>query len=365
MEATRPEATGRRPSLAYLAATVLVGACLVTPGPALATSAVSQETEDVAVSSTPVDGTASQESAVYSFGGVQVAVPDGFHIVDLGFAMLAGSADGSVVVSIAPSDADASVPEDSSQWETYFSAGTASVGMEVPSFEGEVLDLSDGTQAYAVSLAAEQGGSQISISCIFVPLDDGTYTLVQVAWDAQDGDADAMARSIAASVVRATGDARSLDPSAQGISTPADSQTVESGGIAFTLPSDYAADEGSSTDDPTWHSADNTVMVGILPNLIAGYTGLGKNVFDMIAVGIAKDLGGTVGGNATLSNDGTDVDAYVFTFSSEGVGFVGVLGMVVLPDDTVTGVLALSPMDGAAGNDRDVAALFDSIRLAD
>lgn len=366
MEATRPEATKRRSPLAHLAAAVLVGACLAVPGPALAVSADRQETESGIAATDSVDGTAPQESAVYSFGGAQVAVPGDFHIVDLGFAMLAGDADGSVVVSIAPSDADVPVPEDPSQWKAYFSAGagTANVAMEVPSSEGKVIELADGAQAYAVSFAAEQGGSQISLSRIFIPLDDGTYTLVQVAWDAQSGDADTRAQSIAASVARATEGAQPLDRLPQSASASADGQTTEAGGITFTLPADYTADEGSPTDDPTWHSADNTVMVGVLPNLIAGYSSLDKGVFDMIATGIANDLGGTVGGSTALSNDGTGVDAYVFTFSSEGVGFVGVLGMVVLPDDTVTGVLALSPMDGAAGNDRDVAALFGSIRLA-
>lgn len=371
------EATQRRFPLALLASVALAGTCLAAPGLALAGTAAEpdgQAAEAVGSLSDPADEGrgASDGATVYALGGVQVAIPDDFELVDLGYTALASNEDGSVVVSITPSDADATVPEDDGQWASYFSTfSNASAHETSASFSGgEICELADGTRAYAVSLVAEQKGGQAALSQCYVPLEDGTFTLVQIACDASNEEAAATAEAIGSSIARATDDALVLGRSDQGGDVPADQasagvQPTQAGGLAFDLPAGYVADESSTEDEPAWHSADNTVMVGVLPGLISGYSSMDGDVFGMVATGIAENLGGTVESTVTFSNDGTDVDVYVFTFSSDGMEFVGALGMVALPDDTVTGMLALSPMSNVAGSDSDVTALFESIRLAE
>lgn len=371
------EATQRRFPLALLASVALAGTCLAAPGLALAGTAAEPDgraAEAVGSLSDSADEgrDASDGATVYALGGVQVAIPDNFELVDLGYTALASNEDGSVVVSITPSDADAAVPEDDSQWASYFSTFSDASAHETSasSSVGEICDLADGTRAYAVSLVAEQKGGQAALSQCYVPLEDGTFTLVQIACDASNEEAAATAEAIGSSIARATDDALVLGRSDQGGDVPADQasagvQPTQAGGLAFDLPAGYVADESSTEDEPAWHSADNTVMVGVLPGLISGYSSMDGDVFGMVATGIAENLGGTVESTVTFSNDGTDVDVYVFTFSSDGMEFVGALGMVALPDDTVTGMLALSPMSNVAGSDGDVTALFESIRLAE
>lgn len=366
------EATQRRFPLALLASVALAGTCLAAPGLALAGTAAEpdgQAAEAVGSLSDSADEgrDASDGATVYALGGVQVAIPDNFELVDLGYTALASNEDGSVVVSITPSDADAAVPEDDGQWASYFSTfSDASAHETSASFSGgEICELADGTRAYAVSLVAEQKGGQAALSQCYVPLEDGTFTLVQIACDASNEEAAATAEAIGSSIARATDDALVLGRSDQGGDVPADQasagvQPTQAGGLAFDLPAGYVADESSTETEPSWLSADGNVMIGVTPNLLDEYSTVGEEGLDLLALIVAEGLGGELAGSTVLPNG---VYAYTLTFSVEGQEGIAILGMVPLADDTVTSILAMTPLENAANSDAEVTAVFESVRV--
>lgn len=400
------EANARRFAPAFLMSVALAGTCLAAPGIALADAAAGAEeqpaveleqqagagleaegsnaaAEEGASSETPASadeaeaqGAQAAADGTYACGGVQITVPEDFEVADLEYMLIATNADASIVISVSPSGSDDTVPADPAEWGAFFEPFAESSATEMGGTyeDGGIYTLADGTQAQVFAIgAAETDGTPIVLAQCYVPLADGTFTLVQVGCYADDEATVELADSISETIVLASDEAEAeagqaadtADVAAADDAAAADVQTVQAGGIELDLPAGYVADESSTEDEPAWHSADNTVMVGVLPGLISGYSSMDGDVFGMVATGIAENLGGTVESTVTFSNDGTDVDVYVFTFSSDGMEFVGALGMVALPDDTVTGMLALSPMSNVAGSDGDVTALFESIRLAE
>lgn len=389
------ESPTRRPVFALIAAFAIAASCAAAPGLAGADGVADGAAADAfsaadsvaaadnpataepspavpdatAVNLTPESDAADDGATAYALGGVQFSIPDGFEVVDLGSMALASNADGSVVVSVTPSGDEASVPASPDEWGAYFASFAQAAVSETA---GTQLDeglstLADGTEAYVfrIGYGLEDGG-QMTVAQCYVPLDDGTFTLVQVACTS-DEEAGAAAEGVLASVELATDAATQLGTASdQAGSTEgaATGKAVEAGGITFDLPAGLVADESSTDGDPTWYSEDGTLMLGVMPALIDGYSTVGKAALDLIADGIAQSLGGTIDSSSVIEHDGTAVNVYVFTFSSEGQEFVGALGMVALDDDTVTGVLALTPMLTAAVNDAAVASVFDSIRVA-
>lgn len=331
------------------------------------------ETVDAAVgteTAAEADGT-----ATYSFGGVQFTVPEGFDVVDLGSMAMASNADGSVLVSVASADDGAAVPASADAWGAYFATAPQAAAGES---DGTLLDeglctLADGTQAYVyrISYNTDDNSPALIVQC-YVPVDGGAFTLVQVTCNSSN-EAGETADAVLESIVLATDAAIQLGSADDTDAQPASDgegaavimagETVEAGGVAFVMPVNCVDDDTVSADESTWYSEDRTLMLGIMPSLIDGYSAVGDDLLDLIAEGIAQDLGGSIESTSVSEHDGTTVNIYVFTFASEGREFVGALGMAVLSDDTVTGVIALTSLAAAADNAAAVASVFESIRI--
>lgn len=340
-----------------------------------------------AASEAAVGAEASEAAAVgatvYAFAGVEAAIPDNLDVANLGSMALASNGDASLVVSLIGPSSTSDAPVDEDGWQAYFTPFAqasldeiASSGQPASLSDGGVVSLRDGALAYLLEVSfTASDGTPMRAAQYYVPLGDGTFTMAQVASDASDESASKQARAVAASVQLQTEDAVELSgPSGQAEGSLL-SQTVEEGGVSFGLPDGFVAsgrhdgqasggvaDAGvsaSGSGTPSWHSPDGTLVIGVLPRLIENLSAIGSDSFDVIAEGVAQSLSGKLEARASLES-GTAV--YVFTFSSDGEEFIGTLALVPLDDDSVTGLLALTPLSSAAENDAAVAAVFRSVR---
>lgn len=201
-----------------------------------------------------------------------------------------------------------------------------------------------------------------------MPLADGTFTLVQVGCYADDEATVELADSISETIVLASDEAEAeagqaadtADDAVGDDAVAADVQTVQAGGIELDLPAGYVADESSTETEPSWLSADGNVMIGVTPNLLDEYSTVGEEGLDLLALIVAEGLGGELAGSTVLPNG---VYAYTLTFSVEGQEGIAILGMVPLADDTVTSILAMTPLENAANSDAEVTAVFESVRV--
>ena len=349
-----------RPIAAFVASAALAGTCLAAPGLALAD-------EPAAASLPSASASADQTAGVTcACAGVQITVPEDFDVVELGNMLLASNADGTIVATIVPSGAEDAVPAAPEEWGAYFLPIVESTAEDMGGeyADGGVYTLADGTKSYVYSIAYEQDGIQAILVQCFIPMADGSFVMVQIACDSSDAALVELADDISETIVLASDDTvPSSDDASTAASAAGDIQVVQAGGIEFDLPAGYVPDASSTEAEPAWTSADGTVYVSLMPGLLDEYSTVGDEALDLLATMVVSGLGGSAESSTVLSGD-VDVHAYVFTFSMEGEAVAGILGMVVLPDDTVTGVLALTPMENAPENDAEVTALFESIRLA-
>lgn len=356
----------------------LFAACLCFAAPGLALADAAGTSKNTVPGSMGITGAAAAQASAaqsgtdapaadatdYALGGVQVSLPvEGFEIVTLSGVALASNEDASLVVTIVPVNADADLPVGDDELTAYFGdfaqATADELGVEVEA--GNAYELLDGTASYVylISYETEDGVSIVSGQC-YVPTGARSFTMVQITFDANNDEVAELANHISATVALATPEAVQLDKTGDVELT----QAVEAGGIAFNLPADFILDETSPSDEPTWFNEDGTVMLGVIPNLISEVSALGSDVLDLIAIGIAESLEGQIEGATVLDQNDAEVYVYVFTFASGEEEFVGALGMAILADDTVTGILALAPMESASEADAVVTAVFDSITLA-
>lgn len=353
----------RRLVLPLVASVAVAGTCLAAPGLALADGeaafANQQTQEELAAEAASVEGTA------YSFGGIQFTVPDDFETIALGSTALASNADGSIMLSVSIADMGEPVPDDSAEWGAYFQPFAEETAENSSAELGDLglYQLVDGTVGYVYAIMGDQGGIPVILTQVYVPFEDGTFALVQVACEMSDDDLLNLADDISATIMLATDEAQPLDQ--EEVAEPTDVQQVEAAGIAFDLPAGYTADPDSTEEEPLWASPDQTVMVSVIPELATGYSTMGDSMLALAEYAIVEGLDGTVESQTVLSNDGTDVDVYVFSYEQEGMDLMGILGMVVLPDDSVTGMIAMTPLAFAADNDAEVTAIFESIRIAE
>ena len=396
------EANARRFAPAFLMSVALAGTCLAAPGIALADAAAGAEEQpaveleqqvgagleaegsDVAVeegasSETPASadeaeaqGAQAAADGTYACGGVQITVPEDFEVADLEYMLIATNADASIVISVSPSGSDDAVPADPAEWGAFFEPFAESSATEMGGTyeDGGIYTLADGTQAQVFAIgAAETDGTPIVLAQCYVPLADGTFTLVQVGCYADDEATVELADSISETIVLASDEAEAgqaddaaetADDAAGDDVAAADVQTVQAGGIELDLPAGYVADESSTETEPSWLSADGNVMIGVTPNLLDEYSTVGEEGLDLLALIVAEGLGGELAGSTVLPNG---VYAYTLTFSVEGQEGIAILGMVPLADDTVTSILAMTPLENAANSDAEVTAVFESVRV--
>ena len=396
------EANARRFAPAFLMSVALAGTCLAAPGIALADAAAGAEeqpavelgqqasagleaegsdvaAEEGASSETPAfadeseaQGAQAAAEGTYACGGVQITVPEDFEVADLEYMLIATNADASIVISVSPSGSDDTVPADPAEWSAFFEpfAESSATEMNGTYEDGGIYTLADGTQAQVFAIgAAETDGTPIVLAQCYVPLADGTFTLVQVGCYADDEATVELADSISETIVLASDEAEAgqaddaaetADDAAGDDAAAADVQTVQAGGIELDLPAGYVADESSTETEPSWLSADGNVMIGVTPNLLDEYSTVGEEGLDLLALIVAEGLGGELAGSTVLPNG---VYAYTLTFSVEGQEGIAILGMVPLADDTVTSILAMTPLENAANSDAEVTAVFESVRV--
>ncbi len=395
------EANARRFAPAFLMSVALAGTCLAAPGIALADAAAGAEeqpaveleqqagagleaegsnaaAEEGASSETPASadeaeaqGAQAAADGTYACGGVQITVPEDFEVADLEYMLIATNADASIVISVSPSGSDDTVPADPAEWGAFFEPFAESSATEMGGTyeDGGIYTLADGTQAQVFAIgAAETDGTPIVLAQCYVPLADGTFTLVQVGCYADDEATVELADSISETIVLASDEAEAeagqaadtADDAVGDDAAAADVQTVQAGGIELDLPAGYVADESSTETEPSWLSADGNVMIGVTPNLLDEYSTVGEEGLDLLALIVAEGLGGELAGSTVLPNG---VYAYTLTFSVEGQEGIAILGMVPPADDTVTSILAMTPLENAANSDAEVTAVFESVRV--
>lgn len=314
---------------------------------------------------------------IYAFGGVEAAIPDGLDVANLGSMALASNSDASLVVSIVGPSSIADVPAGEDGWQAYFTpfaqaalSDLASTGQAASLVDGGAVTLRDGTRSYLIEVSfTASDGTPMRASQYYVPLGDGTFTMVQVASSAADVSAAEQALAIGGSVELQADEAVELGGTAVEAAGALLAQTVEAGGISFGLPDGFVAsagadEQGSESDAAgsvglAWHSPDGSLVVGVLPRLIEDLSAIGSGSFDVIAEGVAQSLSGKLEARASIVGD---TAVYVFTFFSEDEGYIGTLALVPLDDGSVTGLLALTPLASAAENDATLAAVFRSVR---
>lgn len=351
------EFTLRRSTCALIASIALAGTCAAAPVLALADTAAPADTAAAA------DASASNESAstLYALYGVQIAIPDDFEVADLGVTAIALNADGSAAVSVTPSSPSFDpVPDDPAQWDDYFGPviEESATNMEADILGSETYTLTDGTEAYLAVLTAEEDGQSTIVAQMYVPLEDGTFTQVQVAVP-DDDEYSEQGDAILESVGLATDEAQEL-ASSDTSADAASGELTQAAGIEFTLPDGYVPDETSTEDEPAWSSADGSVYVALTPDVFDDYSTLGKESLDLAASLVIDGIGGT------LENAVEYPDSYVYVFSgdTEGQEFIGLVCMVPLPDDSVTCMLVITPMENAAASDAEVTAMVESVHPA-
>lgn len=410
---------------AMATAACLAVACLAAPGLGTAqhawADAVSSDAAITDVTAEPAiftldpearaaaaaDGSAAEGSTqTLDVAGVHVTVPADLELTELDGVTVARNGSESLVVSMSLSTMDDKAAADEAHMAADFTSIAQTVANELEATLADfgATTLTGGTNAYLYELEYTQNGVARTAGLCFVPTDGTSFALVQIAVDGADQDMLTQAREVADSIVyagaetagtetagaSATADVTSeiAEPGATDISTvlttevasvisaeesahtahsgaATDSATnaIAVGGITFELPTDFTSCDSTSADEYSWVSSDGSVTVGVIPALIEDVSGIGTSAIGLVAEGIIEGVGGTTASHTVLTNENTDVEVYVFTFTSSSVDFAGVLGIVVLPDNSVTALLSLTPAAAAAQHDPMITEILQSVRV--
>ena len=410
---------------AMATAACLAVACLAAPGLGTAqhawADAVSSDAAITDVTAEPAiftldpearaaaaaDGSAAEGSTqTLDVAGVHVTVPANLELTELDGVTVARNGSESLVVSVSLSTMDNEAAADEAHMAADFTSIAQTVANELEATLADfgATTLTGGTNAYLYELEYTQNGVARTAGLCFVPTDGTSFALVQIAVDGADQDMLTQAREVADSIVyagaetagtetagaSATADVTSeiAEPGATDISTvlttevasvisaeesahtahsgaATDSATnaIAVGGITFELPTDFTSCDSTSADEYSWVSSDGSVTVGVIPALIEDVSGIGTSAIGLVAEGIIEGVGGTTASHTVLTNENTDVEVYVFTFTSSSVDFAGVLGIVVLPDNSVTALLSLTPAAAAAQHDPMITEILQSVRV--
>ena len=379
----------RHPALAMLVSLSLAGTCLAAPALAgaievdLGSAAI--VAEEAAASVLEVEGattgaielpgegesTEAEEvieatEGLYAFGGLQLELDDSFEIEISDGLMLAISEELGVVVNITPTDSAGMVPEDQAEWEAFFTQFVDLVAEQINGTVGATYlgEMNTGFYGYSCEVIFEQSGTEIASVQAYVPLGDGSFTMFQIAWENGNEEAYNNAGVIASTLHYATDEAIQLGAQL--------GQEVTAAGITLCLPDELIYDETSLADEPTYFTDDGSFMLSVTPAFVEDLSGLAaelelestEDVLDLMGMSIADGLEGTLADSVVLENQTTNVYTYIFSFADGGTDFVGVIGMVPLADDTVTGVLALLTLDNFDAVAEMVEAIFATIELA-
>lgn len=352
-----------RPAFALLVSLSVAGTCLAAPAladdaaprtgafgllAASADAARAEEATEPAVAPAEAEPEASAEAdetaavadeataeGVTVFGGVQIAIPEDYIVTQAGGMLLAGSEDGTVINLISAGTMGADAMEGVDDLEAFFGpmAEEAATGAAGTLSDQGVVMLADGTEVYACTIDVESDGAQVVMHQFYVPLANGGLTLAQFAYEAEADEAVVDRLADIANTL-------ALAPASDGSLVD-----FEGAGIALKV-ADVLVLDGTTVDtEPTWYSADGTMMFGLIPQLMDNASALTDADYDMLYTEIANSLGGEPWETTTVAADGTDVKLGGFSFEDGGDLYVGILGLVVAADDTLTGVMAMMPAD--------------------
>ena len=358
------------------------------------------------------DGSAAEGSTqTLDVAGVHVTVPADLELTELDGVTVARNGSESLVVSMSLSTMDDKAAADEAHMAADFTSIAQTVANELEATLADfgATTLTGGTNAYLYELEYTQNGVARTAGLCFVPTDGTSFALVQIAVDGADQDmltqaravadsiefagaetagaetagTEAAATSAAADVTSEVAEPGATDISAvlttevasvisaeesahtahSGAATDSATNAIAVGGITFELPTDFTSCDSTSADEYSWVSSDGSVTVGVIPALIEDVSGIGTSAIGLVAEGIIEGVGGTTASHTVLTNENTDVEVYVFTFTSSSVDFAGVLGIVVLPDNSVTALLSLTPAAAAAQHDPMITEILQSVRV--
>lgn len=299
--------------------------------PAEAEPAVPAEADETAVAAD--EATADEGATV--FGGVQIAIPEDYIVTQAGGMLLAGSEDGTVINLISAGTVGADAMEGIDDLEAFFGpmAEEAAAGAAGTLSDQGVVTLADGTEVYACTIDVVSDGAQVVMHQFYVPLANGGLTLAQFAYEAEADEAavDRLADIANTLVLAPASDGSLVD--------------FEGAGIALKVADVLVLDGATVDTEPTWYSADGTMMFGLIPQLMDSASALTDADYDMLYTEIASSLGGEPWETTTVAADGVDVKLGGFSFEEDGDLYVGILGLVVAADDTLTGIMAMMPAD--------------------
>ena len=343
--------------------------------------------------------------------GVHVTVPADLELTELDGVTVARNGSESLVVSMSLSTMDDEAAADEAHMTADFTSIAQTVVNELDATLADfgATTLTGGANAYLYELEYTQNDVARTAGLCFVPTDGASFALVQIAVDGADQDmltkaravadsiefvaaetagaetasTEAAAASAAADVTSEVAEPGATDISAvlttevasvisaeesahtahSGAATDSATNAIAVGGITFELPTDFTSCDSTSADEYSWVSSDGSVTVGVIPALIEDVSGIGTSAIGLVAEGIIEGVGGTTASHTVLTNENTDVEVYVFTFTSSSVDFAGVLGIVVLPDNSVTALLSLTPAAAAAQHDPMITEILQSVRV--
>lgn len=321
--------------------------------PAAASAEAEPEASAEADETAAVSDEATVDEGVTVFGGVQIAIPEDYIVTQAGGMLLAGSEDGTVINLISAGTMGADAMEGVDDLEAFFGpmAEEAAAGAAGTLSDQGVVTLADGTEVYACTIDVESDGAQVVMHQFYVPLANGGLTLAQFAYEAEADEAVVDRLADIANTL-------ALAPASDGSLVD-----FEGAGIALKV-ADVLVLDGTTVDtEPTWYSADGTMMFGLIPQLMDNASALTDTDYDMLYTEIANSLGGEPWETTTVAADGTDVKLGGFSFEDGGDLYVGILGLVVAADDTLTGVMAMMPADQVDLYGSMLDAMYESISV--
>ncbi len=325
--------------------------------------------------------TPSAKDQVVTAGGIQITVPSDYTVADLGGALvMAVSPSEDIAVTVMPLGLDASdiaeLPTDEAELTALFDElsdqMTASfASSEDGSLSGlslsdtEVNSLPSGEKVYAYLYKGTVMDEPLTIGQYLIILDDDIVMLQLAASGEITDEAANQLADIEESVTLAATDENGSSVAA--MPEPAaivDGETTTVDGIKITVPSSLVLDASSTPDEPTWYSADDTVMLGVISDLTDGQE-VDRATNDALAAEVIEQLGAEpVGTDELVTDGGVEMVLYSFGVTGADGDFVGLLGLVSPEPDRQTAILAIVTIDASEEMIEAVEQAYYSVELA-
>lgn len=318
---------------------------------------------------------------VVTAGGIQVTVPSDYTVADLGGALvIAVSPSEDIAVTVMPLGLEAAdiaeLPTDEAELTALFDELAEQMTASFETSEDgtvnsltlsdtQVNSLSSGEKVYAYLYKGTVMDEPLTIGQYLIILDDDIVMLQLAAsgeiTDEAANQLAAIEESVALAATGANGSSIAATPEP---AAPADGETTTVDGIKITVPSSLVLDAGSTPDEPTWYSADDTVMLGIISDLTEGQE-IDRATNDALAAKVIEQLGAEpVGTDELVTNGGVEMLLYSFGVTGADGDFVGLLGLVSPEPGRQTAILAIVTIDASEEMIDAVEQAYYSVELA-